>query len=98
MKNKEALGALEAINQRLRAIDGSYDWSLEIQDIHTALAQPEQGSKCNLCHKDMINLYDACAMIRYLLPLAKGYVYANPGIRSTECIIEDAEAMIATTE
>lgn len=38
---------------------------------------------------------DYADMIRYLLPLAKGYVHAHPGIRSTECIIEDAEAMIA---
>lgn len=41
---------------------------------------------------DAENAHD---MIRYLLPLAKGYVAANPGIRSTETIIEDAEAMIA---
>jgi len=34
-------------------------------------------------------------MVRYLLPLAKGYVHAHPGIRSTECLIEDAEAMLA---
>lgn len=32
--------------------------------------------------------------IRYLLPLAKGYVHANPGIKSTENIIEDAEAVV----
>lgn len=38
---------------------------------------------------------DALDMVRYLLPLAKGYVHANPGIRSTECIIEDAEAMLS---
>lgn len=62
-----------------------------------ALAQAggQDGSKCNLCHKDMINLLDAYDMIKYLLPLAKGYVHANPGIKSTENIIEDAEAMLA---
>jgi len=37
-------------------------------------------------------------MIRYLLPLAKGYVYNNSGVRSTEIIIEDAEAMIAAAK
>lgn len=38
---------------------------------------------------------DGYDMVRLLLPLAKGYVHAHPGIRSTECIIEDAEAMLA---
>jgi len=58
-------------------------------------AQIPDGSKCNLCHKDMINLIDAYDMIRYLLPLAKGYVHAHTGIKSTQNIIEDAEDMLA---
>lgn len=40
------------------------------------------------------DINDLVGMVRLLLPLAKGYVHANPGIRSTECIIEDAENMV----
>ena len=48
--------------------------------------------------KERLSLSDAGAhdMIKYLLPLAKGYVHENPGIKSTENIIEDAEAMLLT--
>lgn len=46
----------------------------------------------------VMQLDDVLDMVCYLLPLAKGYVDANPGIRSTECIIEDAEAMIAAAK
>ena len=43
-------------------------------------------------------LQDAAGWIRLLLPLAKGYVHANPGIRSTENIIEDAENCLASLD
>ena len=41
------------------------------------------------------SVVDMAEWVRLLLPLAKGYVHANPGIRSTEIIIEDAENCIS---
>ena len=42
------------------------------------------------------SVVDMAEWVRELLPLAKGYVHANPGIRSTEIIIEDVENAIST--
>lgn len=38
---------------------------------------------------------DALELVRLLLPLAKGYVAAHPGIASTKAIIADAEQALA---
>ena len=61
---------------------------------------PYYCSKCETAaqHKPVEvdeGLEEAGDWIRLLLPLAKGYVHANPGIRSTECIIEDAESCLS---
>lgn len=92
--------ALEAFNEIDAYImrDEGEPIDLAIETIRQAPAQTQipDGSKCNLCHKDMISLLDAYDMIKYLLPLAKGYVHANAGIKSTENIIEDAEAMLSS--
>ncbi len=47
---------------------------------------------------DDVTVSDMAGWIRLLLPLAKGYVHANPGIRSTENIIEDAENCLASLD
>lgn len=74
--------ALESLTTIERTIGGK-GFDYQLREIRAALEAKTV---------DAENAHD---MIRYLLPLAKGYVAANPGIRSTETIIEDAEAMIA---
>ncbi len=67
--------------------------NIEIEKEDVPSSPSELLWKISDMRRDINDLRD---MIRLLLPLAKGYVDAHTGVRSTECIIEDAEAMIAS--
>lgn len=87
----EALGVLTCLRAYRHYLDEK-EHERYLSHLSTLQSVIEAGEK-PLSAQGMVD--DYADMIRYLLPLAKGYVHAHPGIRSTECIIEDAEAMIA---
>lgn len=90
-KNTEALELINDNDFAIHIEDRFGDCSKEIETIRKALEAQSVEFAFNVLIQDMEAAIDT---IGYLLPLAKGYVAAHPGIRSTEAIIEDAEAMI----
>lgn len=99
----ESTSALYLLNEEIKSLrfsqdpiftDERYSVADRLEVIHSALSGHQEDRTAER-EKNLLSLEAAYSTIKYLLPLAKGYVHANPGIRSTENIIEDAEAVIS---